>query len=145
MSAPAEQWKLLRTKADETVDDTDWVGTNVAPASAICGQFPEGAGYEGRAYTGIEVVVLGVTDAGVPQARGTMTFDMTLIEVIERGVRAGVALDPIVCVSQSVAGIAVQAKTYWPLNGARRFSMFIANDTNDAVDNLEIWWRPVCR
>lgn len=154
MAAPAEQWRLLRIKSDETADDTDYVGTNTEPTAGvwptgICATLPSGAGYEGRPYTGIEVCVLGTADTTrAPQNGSTMTVDMTLIEVVERtgpALGGAVGLAAMIMQTAAVEDVPLQTKTYWPLNGSNRFTIRIDEDLGDVVDNLEVWWRAVAR
>lgn len=143
-----EQWSLLRTKLDETADDTDWVGTNVAPDASISASMPSCSSQIARPYTGIEVFCLGVDSARAPQARSTMTVDMTLIEVVTRAATllGGGAADAVAVVDSAVEDdVPLQRVVYFPINGTNRFTIRITGDTNDAVDGIEIWWRAVAR
>lgn len=143
-----EQWSLLRTKTDETVDDDDWAGTPSTPSAAICAPMPSCVGQHGRPYTGIEVFALGVDASGVPQARSTMTVDLTLIEIVSRdlpGLSGTVAAAVAIVDSAVSEDVPLQRVVYFPLNGASLFTIRVTGDTNDAVDNLQIWWRAVSR
>lgn len=153
MSAPAEKWRLLRIKTDETVDDTDYVGTNTLPDTraypdGICANVPSGAGYEGRSYTGIEVIVQGATAARVPEARATMTVDLELIEIIPRNLPGltghATGLAPLIVTSAVLQDITLQTKVYINFNGGL-FTIRITDDQADAVTDFEIWWRAASR
>lgn len=143
-----EQWSLLRTKEDETADDTDWVGTNATPDASICAEFPSCSGQHGRAFTGVEVFMLGTTAARAPQARSSMTLDLQLIEVVRRdlpGLGGSVGDDVAILDSAVVEDVPLQRVVYFPINGSERFTIRATGDANDAVDNLQIWWRAVSR
>lgn len=156
MTMGAEQWRLLRTKTDETADDPDWVATNDREAGSIDFEdvnatMPEGAGANGRPYTGIEVVVVGVDASRAVQDRASMTVDLQLVLEFPRtseqlGGAAG--LEAVLCDQTVVEDVPLQRLTYFPINGAASFSSFtirISGDVGDAVDGLEVWWRAVSR
>jgi hypothetical protein len=144
------KWKLLRTKTDETVDDTDWAGTNTPPDDSICGSFEQVTGAGMPAYTGFEVIVIGVTASRVPVARSTDTVALTLVEVIQRDIvgNGGTAGDaPLVLDTASIASVPLLTKVYFPLGGSEQFTIRVTGDAtfDGTVDRAEIWWRPVCR
>jgi hypothetical protein len=148
-----EQWTLLRTKTDETTDDPDWAGLNDSPTepvggAAILAEMPSCSNQHGRPYTGVEVFVLGVTDARVPQDRTGMTVDLQLVEVISRalpGLGGAIGDAAAVVDSSAVADVLLNRVVYFPINGASQFTIRITSDTNDAADNLQVWWRAVSR
>jgi hypothetical protein len=144
------KWKLLRTKTDETVDDTDWVGTNAPPSESICGDFDHFPGGGGPAYTGIECIVVGTTALRVPVARSTDTVDLTLVEVIRRDVLGNGGTDgdaPLVLDSAIEEDVPLLTKVYFPLAGSEQFTIRITGDTtfDGTVTQCEVWWRPVSR
>lgn len=134
-------WRVLRVKTDETVDDTDWAGTNTAPAANICGTFPQHDGHKGKPYTGIEAIVYGRTTAGALVNRSTMTVDMQFVEVYEL---AGVTYVAD-CSVASTTAVPLNRKVYFELNGAELFTIRLTNDANEAVDEFVIHWKPVTR
>ena len=137
--AEYHEWKELRVKTDETVDDTDWAGTNAAPDSSIRGQFPRHDGHSGKPYTGIECIVYGRA-AGVLVNRSNMTVDMALVATYDV---AGVTY---VADTSSAATTAVPLNrlTYFDFNGGD-FTIRLTNDANEAVDEFVIHWRAVTR
>lgn len=153
MTMAAEQWKLLRTKADETTDDPDWVATNDPEAGSIDfadvdARMPEGAGSDGRAYTGIEVVVVGVDSTRAVQDRASMTVDLQVVESFARTseqLGGAIGLEAVLCDTAVVEDVPLQRKVYFPVNGSTSFTVRVTGDTGDAVDGLEIWWRAVSR
>lgn len=144
----AEQWSLLRTKTDETVDDTDWVGTNAAPDVAICAQMPSCSSQIARPYTGVEVYVMATDASRVPVNRATMTVDLTLIEVVEREAPLlGGTTGDADAVLDSAVELAVppQRVVYFPINGTPQFTVRVTNDANAVGTQLQVWWRAVAR
>jgi hypothetical protein len=143
-------WRLLRTKTDETADDTEYAALNDDPADAICADFPSHDGHRGHPYTGIEVVVIGITSAGVPVDRATQTVDLHFVEVFPRdrvgvGGTAGHAVAVVDSSTASTTSVPLNRKVYYELNGAEKFTVLITNDANEAVDSFQIWWKPVTR
>jgi len=151
MTHPAEQWRLLRTKADETTDDPDWVATNDPEAGSIDfvtedAEIPPGPSSDGRPFTGVEVVCVGVTSGRAVQDPATMTLDLQLVEYFTRPVGVGGAegLEPVLFQTPVVEDVPLNRKTYWPMNGGQ-FTIRITGDANDAVDNIEVWYRAISR
>jgi len=151
MSDLIGKWKLLRTKTDETTDDTDWVGTNTEPDDSICAAMPRCDSYH-NPLTGIEVRVLGVTSALAPVDRETPddTVDLQLVDVASRENRSlggTPGLAPLLGDTTKITGVVLQETVYFPLNGSQKFTIRITNDSSLAatVDRLEIWWREVSR
>lgn len=148
-----EQWSLLRTKTDETTDDPDWAGLNDSPTepvggAAILAEVPSCVGQRGRPYTGVEVFVLGVTDARVPQDRSSMTVDLQIVEVVSRALPGlgGTVGDAVAVIDSAlVEDVLLNRVVYFPINGASQFTIRITGDASDAVDNLQVWWRAVSR
>lgn len=147
-----EQWQMLRSKADETADDPDWVATNDGEAGSIDyvdidGFMPPGQGYGGRPYTGIEIVLLGVDAARAVQDRGSMTMDVQLIEFFDRDremLGGAPGLEGSFVETEVEEDVPLHAKVYFPFNGGN-FTIRLTGDTNDNVDNVEVWWRAVSR
>lgn len=149
----AEEWRLLRIKTDENTNDVDWVTDNTEPdADTLCDTMPSGTNAEGKAYTGIEYVLIGTNDAGVIQSRTAtpMTFSVSLIEVFSRsdpnrGGTVGFA-DAIVDSDVHLL-VPLQGVDYFDINGGRQFTIRLFDDANDvaAVERVEIWWRAVAR
>lgn len=150
---PFENWRLLRTKTDETTPDPDWVGTNAAPTEPVGGatitaDSPTGTNEAGRAYTGVEIVVLGTNASRVPINRSTNTCDLTLVEIVTRtnvpyGGTVGDA--NLLCDTAFADNVPLQTKTYFPCNGAT-FTVRISDCAAIAgVDRLQVWWRAVSR
>jgi hypothetical protein len=141
-------WRLHKIKTDETADDTDYVGTMVAPAENICSKVGAILGNNPHPVTGIEIILLGATSAGVLQVPATMTVDLQVVGVFSRdlpsrGGTPGYADAPFAMQTEDDLGLG--EVIYFPLNGAERFHVRIFADANDAVDNIEVWWRPVYR
>lgn len=145
-----QSWKLLRTKADHATPDTDYVGTNAAPAEADMARLSPYT--EDRETTGIEVVVLAVDADRAVQARGSATMTLTLIELVDRdnpdpsiGGTEGDA--PAITDTAELTGVAPQAKSYMPINGSGRFTVRITaqNSMPGGATDLEVWYREVSR
>lgn len=141
-------FRLHRVKSDETADDTDYIATATAPDAEDCSSVGAITGYNKHPVTGIEILVIGVTDAGVPQATSAMTIDLQVVGAFTRsnpatGGTKGRA-DGVFRL-QTEDDLNLHDVLYYPLNGAERFFVRVLGDTGDDVDNLEIWWRPVSR
>lgn len=77
-----------------------------------------------------------------------MTLDLQLIEVVRRdlpGLGGSVGDDVAILDSAVVEDVPLQRVVYFPINGSERFTIRATGDANDAVDNLQIWWRAVSR
>lgn len=136
-----DEWTLLRTKADETTPDADYVGTNTTPADVAT--MPLAPSREVR-YSGIEVVVLGVDASRVPVDRSTNTCDVGIIHVINRSTPTE-TLDPLLSDPTPVADVPLQRPTYFATAGGA-FGIRISNNAGIAgVAALEVWYRPVTR
>jgi len=145
------KWRLLRTKLDETTDDPNWVGTHVVPDRSICATFEQ---FPSRGalppYTGIEVVIGGVTATREPVQRGADTVVLTLIEAIPRDspTTGGTPGDvPFVIDSEVREDVRLFRKEYFPIGGSTQFTIRITGDAtfDGLVDRAELWWRPVTR
>lgn len=151
MSCRIDQWRLLRTKADETTGDTNWAGQNDVPDESICASLQSGHTVRGMPVTGIEVVVVAITAATrVPVDRASGTVDLSLVEVIPRDVLALGGTpgdDELVCDTATVAGVALNRKVYFELNGAHLFTIRVTNGAAlpAGTNDLQIWWRGVSR
>ncbi len=147
MAERFEQWQLLRTKLDAAVEDDDWVGTNTPPADNFFAPMPSGKTYDGRAYTGIEVRVVGCTAARVPVNRSTNTCDITCIDRVrrDRPPLGGTVGDAAVLGDTGPdEDVPLQTRTRFPLNGSSEFTIRISSNTGIAgVNRLQIWWRAV--
>lgn len=138
---------LIRTKSG-TADDTIYADGATVPADADCGEFsaftPASSG-KGHASE-VELFVVSVDADGVVQARGSCTFDLRILHVVERQFEAaagdtwadvGVAVDPIT--SQSL-----QSAIRVPWNGGKMYVGFetVANAPAGHVD-FQVWAKPV--
>lgn len=143
-------WRLMRTKTDETTDDPNWAGLNDVPTEPVGGAAivvgsPTMMG-EGNPMTTVMVVVLGVTAARVPVDRASGTVDLQVVEVIDRanpntGGTVGDA--ELVVDSAAVTGVPLNRPVLFELNGARQWTVRITNDASldAAVDRLQVWYR----
>lgn len=148
-----ESWRLLRTKSNPTVDDTDFVGTNTAiSGNTTTFSMPEGLGASGRPYTGVEVVVVAVDASRVVQARSTATVQLELLEAVDRSSPhyGGSPGDAAVNIDEDetlTATCRLQRRVYFPVNGGRTLAVRITNDASlpGGTSALQIWWRAVSR
>ena len=151
----AGEWRLLRTKTDETADDPNWAGENDVPTEPVGNAdivvpMPASVGANGLPLAGVEVVVLGTTAARVPVDRGSGTVDIQLVEVISRenpqfGGTSGD--DELVVDSLAVTAVPLNRPVYFELSGARGWTVRLTNDVALAgtVTQLQVWWRAVYR
>lgn len=139
------QWQLLRSKTDETVDDTDWAGTNATPTAGTTASFPRHDGQSGKPLTGVEVFVVGRDSAGALVNRSTMTVDLQLIEVATvysaTGQSSTIVLDSS---AASTTAVPLNRPCYFEMNGGT-FALRVTNDANEAVDSFDVYWKAVSR
>lgn len=137
------EWTLLRTKTDETVDDTDFAGSNTAPAAADVDpvQFLRGSGVAvGKIY----ICILAVDASRAVQNRGAATVDVQVVTTFRRdqprlGGASGLSDAVIDSVTQTVP---LNRRIDIDLAGADMFTIRIFNDvTLPAATDLEVWWR----
>lgn len=139
------KWQVLRDKTDETVDDTDWAGTNTAPADSICAIFEPIAGGGLAPYTGVEVAVIGLDGSNVAVNRSTMTVDIAIVEVAEAVSSTGATTSYVIdSSSASTTAVPLNRPCYFEMNGGK-FTVRLTNDANEAVDTWRVIWRPVTR
>ena len=153
MTEPLRQlcgtWKHLRTKTDETADDTDWVGTNAVPDAADRASLPRFFP-DGRPVTGIEFFVAATTAVGLLVARATGTVEWQFVEVVSRddpnaggtGGLAQAVIDTGIPVSTALC-----RKVYVATNGAELFTIRITTDANVPATTTQwmVYWREVSR
>ena len=82
----SNQWTLFRVKANSGTagnfgDDTDYAGTNTAPAADALIDVPKRIGETDVRTTGAEIVVLALAADGSLVNRSTFTFSVQLVEV----------------------------------------------------------------
>jgi hypothetical protein len=143
-------WHCLRTKADETTDDPDWVATNDPTAGSIdyadvSATVPSNAGGGQWPYTHIEFIIFGVDSARAIQDPATMTITVQLVVEIPRDIPSlggAAGLEPGLADATALTGVELNKLARFPFSGGT-FTLQITSDANDAVDNLEVWFHAV--
>lgn len=143
MAERNEVWKLLRTKTDETVDDTDFAGTNasIADIDGNVGFYRT----NGVPITKIYLCILATDGNRVVQNRGAATVDIQLVMSFSRanpntsgaaGLGAGI-------IDSVVTTVPLNRRIDVDLAGAEAFTVRITNDAAlpGGATQLEVWWR----
>lgn len=142
------EWQYLRTKADETTDDPDWIATNDPEAGSIdftSADYTTPPNDGVQTFTDIEFVIWGTDANRAIQDPAAMTLTVELVQSISRtsvarggaeGLEAGLAD------SAAITGVELSKLYRIPCNGGT-WTIRITSDAGDAVDNLEVWFHLV--